>query len=153
MTRTIIFACNNCDWSGPESLANSVSARHARFDQGDVYTTVQCPECSALAQPVDPMAPDFLIRIPGPLVRELHQLVKVDESAYTDTDMIMPGSALIDIVLDHHITLLELHGRSRIARMEKALANLIDCPDLTVITLSPVSRRALDAAIEVLKNV
>lgn len=148
---TLLFACNDCDWSGSESQTSFVEATQRRFEQGDVYTTAQCPKCGALAQPFDPMASDFLIRIPGSVVREIYRLVRVDAQSYVDSDTFAASAALIDVVLDHHGAVLGLSKHHSIHMIRNALVDLMKCPELHDEEQEPETRRAVTAAAEALE--
>jgi len=59
-------ACQNCDWSGPDSLLGEIVDLHERVAPGEPMPSGECPECRCLCQPLD--EPEYermwVVRIP-----------------------------------------------------------------------------------------
>lgn len=45
--------CENCGFTAPSALFPEAQNLHLRLAPGDVYTSIECPKCEALAHPVN----------------------------------------------------------------------------------------------------
>ena len=50
--------CDNCQWTGDHGEANMAKKLWERMEPGGIYTDVECPECGALAFPLDDADPE-----------------------------------------------------------------------------------------------
>lgn len=48
-----MYSCNNCAHVAPRDEMNAARDLLCRLEVGDVFTDKECPECGALAHPVD----------------------------------------------------------------------------------------------------
>jgi hypothetical protein len=51
-----VCECQNCGWKGPESALAEIRDFSERHEPGDTVGSGECPECGALAFPVDDAA-------------------------------------------------------------------------------------------------
>lgn len=65
--------CGNCEWTGPESKLGcelgDVPDLYERLDPGGVVPAGECPECGALAYPVDSQPPTNRDKIYAEILR------------------------------------------------------------------------------------
>ena len=103
-TQPETYKCDNCEWSGTRDECNDVDAYSQRFTTGDRYTSAQCPECGALAFPVEPTKPPIriLVVVSGGCVTDVMAsepmdvtLRDFDNIKAGDTDPIPEGSTPI----------------------------------------------------------